>query len=34
VIDRESGGRQNLAAEGLDLRSVFTMRDLRHAAGA
>jgi orotate phosphoribosyltransferase len=25
VIDREAGGRENLAAEGLDLRSLFTM---------
>jgi orotate phosphoribosyltransferase len=30
VIDREAGGRENLAAEGLDLRSLFTMSELRH----
>ncbi len=29
VIDREAGGRENLAAEGLDLRSMFTMSQLR-----
>lgn len=29
VIDREAGGRENLAAEGLDLRSLFTMSQLR-----
>jgi orotate phosphoribosyltransferase len=33
VIDREAGGADNLAAEGLKLRSVFTMRHLREAAG-
>jgi len=32
VIDREAGGRENLAAEGLDLRSLFTMSQLRDAA--
>ena len=26
---REAGGRENLAAEGLDLRSLFTMSQLR-----
>ena len=31
VIDREAGGRENLAAEGLELRSVFTMKELRSA---
>jgi orotate phosphoribosyltransferase len=31
VIDREAGGRENLAAEGLELRSVFTMAQLREA---
>lgn len=29
VIDREAGGAENLAAEGLELRSVFTMSQLR-----
>jgi orotate phosphoribosyltransferase len=29
VIDREAGGRENLAAEGLELRSLFTMSQLR-----
>jgi orotate phosphoribosyltransferase len=29
VIDREAGGRENLAAEGLDLRSLFTMSQLQ-----
>lgn len=29
VIDREAGGRENLATEGLDLRSLFTMSQLR-----
>ncbi|HEY5285526.1 MAG TPA: hypothetical protein VIJ50_00300 [Solirubrobacteraceae bacterium] len=29
VIDREAGGRENLAAEGLDLRTLFTMSQLR-----
>jgi orotate phosphoribosyltransferase len=33
VIDREAGGRENLAAEGLDLRSLFTMSELEAAAG-
>lgn len=32
VIDRESGGADNLAAAGLRLRSLFTMSDLREAA--
>jgi orotate phosphoribosyltransferase len=31
VIDREAGGAANLAAEGLDLRPVFTMSQLREA---
>jgi hypothetical protein len=30
--DREAGGREKLAAEGLDLRSLFTMSQLRNAA--
>jgi orotate phosphoribosyltransferase len=29
VIDREAGGRESLAAEGLDLRALFTMSRLR-----
>jgi orotate phosphoribosyltransferase len=29
VIDREAGGRESLAAEGLDLYSLFTMSQLR-----
>lgn len=29
VIDREAGGRENLAAEGLDLRSLFTISQLQ-----
>jgi orotate phosphoribosyltransferase len=29
VIDREAGGRENLAVEGLDLRALFTMNQLR-----
>ncbi|HEX8550616.1 MAG TPA: orotate phosphoribosyltransferase [Abditibacteriaceae bacterium] len=29
VIDREEGGKENLAAEGLDLHSLFTMQDLK-----
>jgi orotate phosphoribosyltransferase len=29
VIDREAGGRENLAAENLDLRSLFTMSQLQ-----
>jgi orotate phosphoribosyltransferase len=29
VIDREAGGRENLAAERLDLRALFTMSQLR-----
>src|SRR3954452_19738803 len=33
VIDRESGGRENLAAAGLDLHALFTMTELK-AAGA
>jgi len=32
VIDREADGRANLAAEGLELRAVFTMSELRRAA--
>ena len=32
VIDREAGGSENLAAAGLELRSLFTMRDLEAAA--
>lgn len=33
VIDRETGGADNLAAEGLELRSLLTMSQLRQAAG-
>jgi orotate phosphoribosyltransferase len=29
VIDREAGGRKNLAAEGLDLRSLLTISELQ-----
>jgi orotate phosphoribosyltransferase len=29
VIDREAGGRENLATEGLYLRSLFTISQLR-----
>ena len=29
VIDREAGGRENLAGGGLDLRALFTMSQLR-----
>jgi orotate phosphoribosyltransferase len=29
VIDREQGGRENLAAQGLGLRALFTAADLR-----
>jgi orotate phosphoribosyltransferase len=31
VIDREAGGRENLAAEGLDLRALFTMSQLQES---
>ena len=34
VIDREAGGADALAAEGLPLRSAFTMSRLKAAAGA
>lgn len=34
VIDREAGGRDNLAAAGLPLRSLFTMSELQRAGGA
>jgi len=34
VIDRETGGADNLAAQGLELRSLLTMSQLRQAAGA
>ncbi len=30
VIDRESGGRENLAKEGLSFRSLFTMSELKN----
>jgi len=32
VIDRESGGRQALAAAGLELRALFTMSELKETA--
>lgn len=32
VIDREAGGRENLEKEGLILRPLFTISDLRQAA--
>lgn len=34
VIDRETGGAQRLAAEGLDLVALLTASQLRRAAGA
>jgi orotate phosphoribosyltransferase len=34
VIDREAGGRENLAAQGLELRSLFTMSELAQSAGS
>jgi orotate phosphoribosyltransferase len=34
VIDREAGGAENLAAEGLQLRSLFTMSELVDAASS
>lgn len=34
VIDREAGGRGNLAAEDLELRALFTMSEQRRAATA
>jgi orotate phosphoribosyltransferase len=33
VIDRESGGVDKLAADGLTLRALFTMSELKRAAG-
>ena len=30
VIDREAGGRENLAEDGLELRSLFTISELRN----
>jgi orotate phosphoribosyltransferase len=34
VIDRQAGGSEQLAAKGLTLRSLFTMAQLKQAAGA
>ncbi len=34
VIDRESGGRENLAAQGLELRALFRMSELEEAGTA
>lgn len=34
VIDRESGGKEKLAAEGIELRALFTMSELKKAAGS
>lgn len=34
MIDREAGGRENLAAEGLDLHALFTMTQLRQGAAS
>lgn len=34
VIDREAGGRDNLASEGLDLRGLFTMSQLQEGRAA
>jgi orotate phosphoribosyltransferase len=33
VIDREAGGADNLASHGLELRSLFTLSQLRRAVG-
>jgi len=33
VLDREEGGRENLAEAGFDLRSIFTRRELLELAG-
>jgi orotate phosphoribosyltransferase len=32
VIDRESGGVENLAAQGLEVRALFSMHELNVAA--
>jgi orotate phosphoribosyltransferase len=34
VVDRETGGRENLAAAGLDYRFLFTSGELERAASA
>jgi orotate phosphoribosyltransferase len=34
VIDREAGGRENLAAEDLDLRALFTISELQRSHAA
>lgn len=33
ILDREEGGRENLAAKGYDLRAIFTKRELFGLAG-
>ena len=33
VIDRESGGKEALAKEGIELKPLFTMSQLKEAAG-
>lgn len=34
VIDREAGARESLAAEGIELRALFTVSELERSAGA
>ena len=34
VIDRESGGPEKLAADGLTLHALYSMTELKAAAGA
>lgn len=34
VIDREAGGREALRERGIELAALFTMSELKHAAGA
>ena len=33
VIDRESGGKEKLAAEGIELKALFTMSEIKKAVG-